>query len=140
MRRLRRELEEMESAEERKNNGLCFISTAICGALGKPDDCEELSVLRQLRDTYMQETPDRRAEVALYYQLAPRIVERIDSSRSAAELWAEIARDHVLPVVAAARAGNCVAAHRLYARMVRELSLRWLVPYEQELLRVDRKE
>src|SRR6185295_8850185 len=38
--------------------GLCFITTACAQAQGLPDDCEELTVLRGLRDDYIRQLPD----------------------------------------------------------------------------------
>lgn len=32
---------------------LCYITTAVCDGLGKPDDCYELTLLRDYRDNYL---------------------------------------------------------------------------------------
>jgi hypothetical protein len=57
---------------------LCFLTTACTSALGLPDDCRELTVLRRFRDTTLAETAEGRALIAEYAQIAPRIVEAID--------------------------------------------------------------
>ena len=48
--------------------------------MGKADDCEELTVLRSFRDTYLKSTQEGRALVEEYYSVAPLIVEKINSS------------------------------------------------------------
>lgn len=60
----------------------CFITTATTKFSGKPDNCYELETLRNFRDTYMQETPERQALIAQYYEEAPAIVEFIDANLS----------------------------------------------------------
>ena len=54
--------------------GGCFITTAVCQYTGQPDDCRELRVMRQWRDTWMRATPERSAMVDAYYAEAPGIV------------------------------------------------------------------
>lgn len=58
----------------------CFITTATTKFSNKPDNCYELETLRNFRDTYMQETPERQALIAQYYEEAPAIVDYIDSN------------------------------------------------------------
>lgn len=57
--------------------GGCFITTALCEYEGKSDDCGELETLREFRDTYMLAEDNRRGMVAIYYAVAPIIVERL---------------------------------------------------------------
>ena len=40
----------------KKRFKFCFITTAICEAQGKPDDCAELTAFRAFRDGYLMET------------------------------------------------------------------------------------
>ena len=58
----------------------CFIATALAKAHGLDDDCRMLRVLREFRDTYMQETSDRRELVEQYYREAPGITEALKDS------------------------------------------------------------
>lgn len=55
----------------------CYISSAICHALGKGDDCHELDVLRKFRDDHLSRTDRGRELVSRYYRTAPRILEGI---------------------------------------------------------------
>lgn len=64
-----------------KSNSKCYLTSACVGHLGKPDDCEELTILRVFRDLYMGNTEEGRALVKEYYEVAPKIVEKIDASK-----------------------------------------------------------
>ena len=72
--------------------GGCFITTAVCRYSGRPDDCELLETMRTWRDTWMQETIERRALVERYYDNAPRYVEAIDQRSDARFVYAELER------------------------------------------------
>ena len=61
-----------------KQNEGCFITSAVCGTFGKPDDCDELTVFRKFRDTFMSENEEMKEEVTRYYDIAPRICETIE--------------------------------------------------------------
>jgi hypothetical protein len=61
--------------------GGCFITSAICGALGKRDDCEELQTLRRFRDTYVRLLPEGPALIAHYYRRAPRLLAALGNGR-----------------------------------------------------------
>lgn len=45
---------------KKKFLGLCFITTAVCEAEGKPDDCAELTAFRAFRDGYLKAQPTAR--------------------------------------------------------------------------------
>ena len=53
---------------------LCFITTAVCEAEGKPDDCAELTAFRRFRDGWLSQQPDGPALIEEYYEIAPAIV------------------------------------------------------------------
>ncbi|MFR8872084.1 MAG: CFI-box-CTERM domain-containing protein [Oscillospiraceae bacterium] len=52
---------------------LCFITTAACSRLGKPDDGPELTAFRSFRDGYLQAQPDGPQLIAQYYDWAPEL-------------------------------------------------------------------
>lgn len=58
------------------DSGGCFLTTAAT-QMGEADDGPTLSKLRQFRDSYMQETPERREMVQQYYAISPKIVKAI---------------------------------------------------------------
>ena len=55
--------------------GGCFLTTACCEYKGLGDNCEELTVLRNFRDTKVPKDTVRK-----YYSIAPSIVEKIKDS------------------------------------------------------------
>lgn len=63
-----------------KSSGGCFLTSACVEYLGKEDNCEELTALRNFRDGYMNKTEEGKELIKEYYQVAPQIVQCIDSS------------------------------------------------------------
>jgi hypothetical protein len=72
---LLREKKEYEKKYEEDKK--CFLTTACVKYYGLPDDCKELTILRQFRDHYMKEFKEGRQAIQEYYHLAPKIVEEI---------------------------------------------------------------
>ena len=122
----RKAAEQGDASAQKALKRKCYLSTAAAGVMGWADDGVELNLLRHMRDTYMMETPARRAEVAAYYRTAPRIVPAIDAGANPAGEWRRIAQTHLVPAVALIRSGRLPAAHRHYRTMVSDLSARWL--------------
>ena len=105
------------------DGGGCFLTEAVVGHRGiEADDGPTLSVLRRFRDDYMQRSPERRALVDRYYEIAPRIVAAIPRGHAD---WTWIGT-RVDEAVAAIRAGEDDRAFGLYVAMVRRLEGRWL--------------
>ena len=106
-------------------DGGCFLTEAVVGAQGiESDDGPTLTALRAFRDGYMQQTPERRALVARYYEIAPRIVAAIPRGHGD---WAWIGAQ-VDEAVAAIASGADDRAFAIYVAMVRRLETRWLEP------------
>ena len=103
--------------------GGCFLTEAVVGHRGiEADDGPTLTALRTFRDGYMRETAKRRALVARYYEIAPRIVAAIPKNHPDWE-WIGGRIDAAL---AAIRSHDDDAAFAIYAGMVRRLTARWL--------------
>ena len=102
--------------------GGCFLTEAVVTKRGiEADDGPTLTALRAFRDGYMQESPARRALVARYYEIAPRIVAAIPRAHAD---WAWIG-DRVDAAVAAIGAGEDNRAFGIYVDMVRRLEEHW---------------
>lgn len=101
----------------------CFITTACCEVIGLSDDCFELRTLRRYRDDVLAKRPGGSAEIARYYDLAPRLLARLGGDAPHAEraLRSLYAR-YVLPAALAARFGLNALAYRLYKEMLGALS------------------
>ena len=92
----------------------CFLTSACVQARGLPDDCEELTVLRQYRDGYLRHRPGGAEEIREYYRIAPRIVEAVNAKENSAEIWNRVYEEMVLPCVRMIRSGAMEDAFRLY--------------------------
>lgn len=62
-------------SEKNSSNG-CYLTTACVEYKGVSDDCKELTLLRNFRDTYMKNNIP--TDIDKYYEVAPRIVGKIN--------------------------------------------------------------
>ena len=102
-------------------SGGCYLTSACVEAKGLPDDCMELTTLRNFRDNWLKNQPGGLAEVAEYYATAPKIVEKINALPNAKEIWGELYENLVLPCVKLIRTGKMEGAHEIYRNVAREL-------------------
>ena len=107
------------------DGGDCFLTTAIVERRGiETDGGPTLTALRRFRDGYMMKTPKRRALVAEYYEIAPRIAAAIPQGHSD---WDWIG-GRIDAAIAAIAAGDEDGAFGIYAAMVRRLAACWTEP------------
>lgn len=99
----------------------CFVTTAVCEFLGKPDDCHELTTLRRFRDDWLKKQPDGEKLVQMYYDIAPRVVEKLDKSPNRGELYRNLYETHIKPCVTYIEAGENEKCKELYTSMIRRL-------------------
>ena len=111
---------------KKKFLGLCFITTAVCEAEGKPDDCAELTAFRAFRDGYLKAQPDGEALIEEYYRIAPTIVMCIDVCGDRTERYAAIRAQYLQPCYNALQAGDLAGCKTKYVRMVRDLEREYL--------------
>ncbi|SHJ93314.1 hypothetical protein SAMN02745243_01783 [Hespellia stercorisuis DSM 15480] len=106
--------------------GLCYITTAVCESLDKPDDCYELTMLRDYRDEYLLSTEDGTAVVHEYYDIAPTIVKRIEKEAHAEEIYNHIWTTYLQPCVSLIESGEKEECKDLYTDMVKKLEAKYL--------------
>lgn len=103
----------------------CFITTACVQSRGLPDDCEELTVLRNFRDSYLLHTTNGAQLIDLYYRYSPRIVAAIAKQKNASLIY-----DHLYQVirkcVEAIKREDNEFAYLTYCEMVIELQKKYL--------------
>jgi hypothetical protein len=75
---------------EQLGSGNCFITTACTAAMGLPDDCAELTVLRQFRDAYVRQLPNGGKIIDEYYRIAPAIVRKINDRPDHQEVFSAL--------------------------------------------------
>lgn len=105
---------------------LCYITTAVCKSLHKPDDCYELTLLRDYRDGYLLKTKDGRAAVEQYYNIAPTIVKRIGRQEDPAAIYDQIWQEYLYPCVGLIEAGKKEECKTLYRDMVLGLEKKYM--------------
>ena len=99
--------------------GSCFLTTAVCEYLGKPDDCEELTTLRAYRDNWLAKQPGGRELIEEYYAIAPGIVRAMKDSPDYGELCETLLARYIRPCLALIAEGKNEECKRLYMEMVR---------------------
>lgn len=108
------------------DDGLCYITTAMCRDTGKADDCEELQTLRKYRDEVMLNNEVGRELVKEYYLKAPKIVAKIDQDPNHKEVYQQLREQYIEPAAHAARSGHNDEALHLYKSMVETLAKTYL--------------
>ena len=109
-----------------RKHGFCFITTAVCEAEGKPDDCPQLTAFRSFRDGWLSETEEGRALVREYYEIAPAIVAAMRYGDDEAAQCARLRRDWLDPCYRLLRQGDYPACRDKYRDMVRTLQDKYL--------------
>lgn len=90
---------EFEYIEQGFHKKFCYITTAVCEMFGHPDDCYELTVLRDYRDGYLASLPDGEALIHDYYDVAPTIVKHIGQRENSAEIYRSIWETYLEPCI-----------------------------------------
>lgn len=100
---------------------LCYITTAVCASLGKPDDCTELNLLRNFRDGYMMSTESGRRMVEEYYNSAPAMVSAIDTRCDADDIYKKLYDQYIDPCITMINSGQMENCMKHYKSMVERL-------------------
>ncbi len=103
----------------------CYITTAVCESLGKPDDCYELNLLREYRDQYLLTQPGGEALVQEYYDIAPTIVKRIEREAEHSRIYQEIWQQYLLPCIRLIEEERQEECQSVYQDMVNALGQRY---------------
>lgn len=98
----------------------CFITTAVCEHLGKPDDCYELETLRKFRNDYMFQNSERWIDVYNYYCFAPKIVEVLATLADKNTIYARFNDTYIQPAIVAIENNDYEFAHKIYTRLFNE--------------------
>lgn len=112
---------EYDYIEQGFHKKFCYITTAVCETFHKPDDCYELTLLRDYRDHYLAEQPEGEALIRSYYDVAPTIVKHINQQKDSAGIYAGIWEDYLSPCISMIERGEKESCRELYIEMVRRL-------------------
>lgn len=105
---------------------MCYITTAVCESLQKGDECYELNLLRDYRDEYLLGNEEGAKIVEEYYDIAPTIVNHINSRENADEIYRGIWEDYLSTCVELLENDEKEACKTLYCDMVRRLQKQYL--------------
>ena len=117
---------EFEQIQGGFKSRLCYITTAVCASLGKPDDCYELNLMRRYRDEYLVNQKGGEGIVAEYYDIAPTIVNRINRMENSEDVYADIWCRYLHPCVSMIESDNLEACRKIYTDMVYSLRRKYL--------------
>lgn len=112
---------EFSFVEEGFHKKFCYITTAVCESFGKPDDCYELSLLRDYRDTYLAGLPEGGALIQEYYDVAPSIVKHINQTEEPRAVYRSIWERYLAPCISMIEDGQMEECRDLYEEMVHDL-------------------
>lgn len=105
--------------EERPS--LCFITTAVCNNFGKADDCYELTTFRNFRDNWLINQSDGKSLINEYYEIAPKIVNKINQLTNSNEIYQSIWTNYLKPCLSFIENGDNQNCKNLYVDMVKNL-------------------
>lgn len=109
-----------------QDSGGCYLTTACVEAKGLPDDCEELTILRNFRDHWLKKQSGGAEEIAEYYATAPQIVAEVNKRTDAREIWNGLYDSLVAPCVQMIQRGEMEQARALYKKSALELKERFM--------------
>ena len=112
---------EMEFIEKGFHRKFCYITTAVCTTQGKPDDCYELTLLRDYRDGYLASLEDGEQLITKYYDVAPTIVRHINERSDSDQIYNQIWEDYLSPCIHLIEDGQNEECKVLYMQMVYDL-------------------
>ncbi len=107
-----------ETIEAGFHKKFCYITTAVCRCFGKPDDCYELTLLREFRDGYLAGRPGGEKLIEEYYDVAPSIVKHIDQQPDSLEIYHFIWDTYLKPCIEMIEDGKLKECTDLYTDMV----------------------
>lgn len=105
---------------------LCYVTTAVCQSLGKNEDCEEIKLLKNYRDTYLISEPDGRELIDTYYDIAPTIVNRINKCSDSEKIYEQIYKNYISPCIGYIEAERLSDCKELYVNMMHSLKTKYM--------------
>lgn len=112
---------EYEFIEQGFHKKFCYITTAVCETFHKPDNCYELTLLRNYRDGYLASQPEGEALIRSYYDMAPTIVKHINQRDDSRQIYGEIWEQYLSPCISMIENGDPQGCQELYIKMVEDL-------------------
>lgn len=118
---------EFSFIEEGFHKKFCYITTAVCESFGKADDCYELTLLRDYRDTYMASLPGGEELIQEYYDMAPSIVKHINQKEDASAIYRSIWEEYLSPCISMIEEERFEECRQRYQDMVYTLRDKYFI-------------
>jgi serine/threonine protein kinase len=115
-----------QTPPKKSSGGLCFITTAVCEYLNKPDDCYELTILRGFRDNWLAAQPSGEALIKEYYKIAPIIVTALNLSNEKETIYRNLWSKYISPCIKLIELKAYSTCMDLYMEMVNNLKLKFV--------------
>lgn len=116
-----------ESIQAGFKQKLCFVTTAVCCGLHRPQDCKEIQLMKQYRDEYLFRQEDGQALIREYYDIAPTIVKRIAREAVPEEKYLYLWNHYISKCVTYVEQQENERCRRLYEMMMSELKQEYMV-------------
>lgn len=111
--------------EEGFHRKFCYITTAVCQVYDKEDDCYELTLLRDYRDTYLASLPEGASLIREYYDVAPSIVKHINQRKDSRDIYRSIWEQYLGPCIRLIEEDRLPECRERYEDMVHTLKDRF---------------
>jgi len=111
---------------EKCKDGICFITTAVCSIQNKPDDCPELTLLRNFRDNWLLKQKRGQELIKEYYEIAPEIVKSIDNLENKESIYTMIYEKYIQPCIVFIESNKENECMDLYKNMVYTLKQEYI--------------
>ena len=103
--------------------GFCFLTTAVMISKYKGnkelfDNCYELIILRDFRDTYLSKLPGGETIIKEYYEIAPKIVKKINEQLNSNYIYEVIYKDLIVEVLELIKNKKYIQALSFYRNFV----------------------
>lgn len=126
------------SSRSSSSDSWCFITTATCLALQKPDDCDELMLIRKYRDIMKSDDQNFAALVQEYYRIAPVIIQGIDQNTNSEVIYRELYDKYISKTYVFLTEGDLSSATSTYISMVFQLCTDYKVTVSDEIIGIIR--
>lgn len=114
------------NATGNSNSGGCYLTSACMNAKGEKfsDDCYELELLRNFRDTYVKENYPQ--DIDKYYEIAPQIVKKVENLEDSVDVFEKMYQELVVPCCALIEENKFYEAYTKYKNYSLELAKTYL--------------
>ena len=113
----------------------CFITTAAVKNICATDDCAELEIMRNFRDSFINKTDIGQSLTLEYYRVAPIIVQHIDNDPDCDKIYQNIWQNYITQSLICIKNGEKKRAQIIYINMVQMLAEKYGVEVKEDIVK-----